>query len=54
MLFAGVVLLITFGSLLSAGMPLLTALVGVAAAFGGISLAAAFATVSSTAPMLGS
>jgi putative drug exporter of the RND superfamily len=51
-LFAGVVLLITFGSLLSAGMPLLTALVGVGAAFGGISLVAAFATVSSTAPML--
>ncbi|MDQ0892725.1 MMPL family transporter [Agromyces ramosus] len=51
-LFAGVVLLITFGSLLSAGMPLLTALVGVAAAFGGISLTAAFTTVSSTAPML--
>ncbi|MDQ2660941.1 MAG: MMPL family transporter [Actinomycetota bacterium] len=51
-LFAGVVLLITFGSLLSAGMPLLTALVGVGATFGGISLVAAFATVSSTAPML--
>jgi RND superfamily putative drug exporter len=51
-LFAGVVLLITFGSLLSAGMPLLTALVGVGAAFGGISLVASFATVSSTAPML--
>ncbi|QAY73692.1 hypothetical protein ET445_10390 [Agromyces protaetiae] len=50
--FAGVVLLITFGSLLSAGMPLLTALVGVAVAFGGISLVAAFTTVSSTAPML--
>jgi len=51
-IFAGVVLLITFGSLLSAGMPLLTALVGVGTAFGGISLVAAFATVSSTAPML--
>jgi putative drug exporter of the RND superfamily len=51
-LFAGVVLLITFGSLLSAGMPLFTALVGVGATFGGISLVAAFATVSSTAPML--
>ncbi|MRG58837.1 MMPL family transporter [Agromyces sp. CFH 90414] len=50
--FAGVVLVITFGSLLSAGMPLVTALVGVGAAFGGISLVAAFATVSSTAPML--
>ncbi|GAA2027133.1 MMPL family transporter [Agromyces tropicus] len=51
-LFAGVVLLITFGSLLAAGMPLLTAIVGVGTAFGGISLVAAFATVSSTAPML--
>lgn len=51
-LFAGVVLLITFGSLLAAGMPLLTAIVGVAATFGGISLVAAFAPVSSTAPML--
>ncbi|WP_173924352.1 MMPL family transporter [Agromyces sp. Marseille-P2726] len=51
-LFAGVVLLITFGSLLSAGMPLITALVGVGATFGGISLVAAFAPVSSTAPML--
>ncbi|MGR2751416.1 MMPL family transporter [Agromyces arachidis] len=51
-LFAGVVLLITFGSLLAAGMPLLTAIVGVGATFGGISLVAAFATVSSTAPML--
>ncbi len=51
-LFAAVVLIITFGSLLAAGMPLLTALVGVGAAFGGISLVAAFTTVSSTAPML--
>ncbi|AWB95832.1 MMPL family transporter [Agromyces badenianii] len=51
-LFAAVVLIITFGSLLSAGMPLLTALVGVGAAFGGISIVAAFTTVSSTAPML--
>lgn len=50
--FAGVVLFITFGSLLSAGMPLLTALVGVGAAFGGISIVAAFTPVSSTAPML--
>ncbi|QEO15663.1 MMPL family transporter [Agromyces intestinalis] len=50
--FAGVVLVITFGSLLAAGMPLLTAIVGVGLAFGGISLVAAFAPVSSTAPML--
>ena len=51
-LFAGVVLFITFGSLLAAGLPLLTALIGVGVGFGGISVAAAFATVSSTAPML--
>ncbi|GAA1818087.1 MMPL family transporter [Agromyces neolithicus] len=50
--FAGVVLIIAFGSLLAAGMPLLTALVGVGIAFGGISIVAAFAPVSSTAPML--
>ncbi|BDZ56043.1 membrane protein [Agromyces marinus] len=50
--FAGVVLVITFGSLLAAGMPLLTAIVGVGATFGGIALVAAFAPVSSTAPML--
>lgn len=51
-LFAGVVLSITFGSLLSGGMPLLTALVGIGTTFGAISLVAAFTTVSSTAPML--
>jgi RND superfamily putative drug exporter len=51
-LFAGVVLFIAFGSLLAAGMPLLTALVGVGAAFGGIAIVSAFTTVSSTAPML--
>ncbi|WP_308799438.1 MMPL family transporter [Agromyces silvae] len=51
-LFAGVVLFITFGSLVAAGMPLLTALVGVGAAFGGITIVSAFTTVSSTAPML--
>lgn len=51
-LFAGVVLLITFGSLRAAGMPLLTAIVGVGATFGGIAVVSAFATVSSTAPML--
>ncbi|WP_290428401.1 MMPL family transporter [Agromyces larvae] len=50
--FAGVVLVITFGSLLAAGMPLLTAILGVGLAFGGISIVAAFAPVSSTAPML--
>jgi RND superfamily putative drug exporter len=51
-IFAGIVLFITFGSLLAAGMPLLSALVGVGIAIGGISAYTAFATVSSTAPLL--
>jgi RND superfamily putative drug exporter len=50
--FAGVVLLITFGSLVSAGMPLLSALVGVGVVIGGITTISAFVPVSSTAPML--
>nr|WP_254069417.1 MMPL family transporter [Herbiconiux sp. VKM Ac-2851] len=50
--FAFVVLLVTFGSLLTAGLPLLSALIGVGVAMGGITLAAAFTTVSSTAPTL--
>jgi Predicted drug exporters of the RND superfamily len=51
-LFAGVVLVITFGSLLAAGMPLLTALVGVGITMGGVTAASAFTTVSSASPML--
>ncbi len=51
-IFAGVVLLITFGSLVSAGMPLLSALVGVGVVIGGITTVSAFTSVSSTAPML--
>jgi RND superfamily putative drug exporter len=51
-LFAGVVLVITFGSLLAAGLPLLSALLGVGIAMGGILSVAAFAPVSNTAPML--
>lgn len=51
-LFAGVVLFITFGSLLAAGLPLLTALLGVGASTGGIMAVAFFTPVSSTAPML--
>ncbi|MCS5713929.1 MMPL family transporter [Herbiconiux sp. CPCC 205716] len=50
--FAFVVLLVTFGSLLTAGLPLLSAVIGVGVAMGGITLAAAFTTVSSTAPTL--
>ncbi|NYF11470.1 RND superfamily putative drug exporter [Leifsonia sp. AK011] len=51
-IFAGIVLFITFGSLLAAGMPLLSALIGVGIAIGGITAYTAFATVSSTAPLL--
>ncbi|MGV8969978.1 MAG: MMPL family transporter [Microbacteriaceae bacterium] len=51
-IFAGVVLFITFGSFLAAGMPLLTALIGVGVVMGGIITVSAFTSVSSTAPML--
>ncbi|GAB3036657.1 hypothetical protein GCM10027052_13840 [Parafrigoribacterium mesophilum] len=51
-LFAGIVLLITFGALLPAGLPLLSALIGVGVVMGGITSVAAFTTVSSTAPLL--
>lgn len=50
--FAGIVLVITFGSLLAAGMPLLSALVGVGIVIGGITAISAFTTVSSSAPLL--
>ena len=52
LLFAGIVLFVTFGSLLSAGMPLLSAIIGVGIAYGGILAVAAFAPISSTGPML--
>ena len=51
-LIAGVVLVITFGSLLAAGMPLLSAIIGVAIAAGGIIGVSAFTEVSSSAPLL--
>ncbi len=50
--FAGVVLFVTFGSLVAAGMPILSALVGVGVVIGGITGVTAFTTVSSTAPLL--
>jgi putative drug exporter of the RND superfamily len=50
--FAGVVLFITFGSLLAAGMPLLSALLGVGIVMGAIMTFSAFTTVSSSAPLL--
>ncbi|MBC7590411.1 MAG: MMPL family transporter, partial [Salinibacterium sp.] len=51
-LFAGVVLFITFGSLLAAGMPLISALIGVGIVMGAIMTLSAFTTVSSSAPLL--
>ncbi len=49
---AFVVLLITFGSLLAAGMPLITALIGVAITTTTITIASGFVSISSTAPLL--
>ncbi|GAB3402284.1 hypothetical protein GCM10027515_11830 [Schumannella luteola] len=52
-LFAAVVLFVTFGSFLAAGLPLLTAFAGLGVSMGGILTVAAFAPVSSAGPMLG-
>lgn len=52
LLFAAIVLFITFGSLVAAGMPLISAIVGVGIVVGGISAYSAFTTVSSSAPLL--
>ncbi|WP_328996757.1 MMPL family transporter [Kribbella sp. NBC_01245] len=49
---AAIVLVITFGSLVAAGMTLLTALAGVIAGMAGLFLLTAFVDVSSTAPIL--
>ncbi|WP_149205327.1 MMPL family transporter [Actinotalea subterranea] len=51
-LVALVVLAITFGSLLAAGLPLLTAVLGIGAALAAVLAIAAFTPVSSTAPTL--
>jgi RND superfamily putative drug exporter len=51
-LVAGAVLVVTFGSLLSAGMPLLVALLGIGITIGGILAVAALVPVSSSAPLL--
>ncbi|MES2172258.1 MAG: MMPL family transporter [Actinomycetota bacterium] len=51
-IFAGIVLLITFGSLIAAGMPLLSAIIGVGIVTGGITGLSAFTDVSSSAPLL--
>lgn len=52
MAIAYVVLAVTFGSLLAAGMPLITAAIGVGVATSSITIVAAFAPVQATAPVL--
>ncbi|WP_228389396.1 MMPL family transporter [Cumulibacter manganitolerans] len=47
-----VVLLITFGSVVAAGLPVLTALIGLGIGISGILLASGFTTMSDTAPIL--
>ncbi|WP_106849695.1 MMPL family transporter [Blastococcus sp. Marseille-P5729] len=49
---AVVVLLITFGSILAAGLPLLTALIGLGIGISGILIVSGFVTMSDTAPIL--
>jgi len=51
-LFAAVVLIVTFGSLLAAGLPLLSAIVALAVSMGVVLTTASFVTVSSTTPLL--
>ena len=51
-LFAAVVLIVTFGSLLAAGMPLLSALIALGVSMGGVLGMAAFTTLSTATPML--
>jgi RND superfamily putative drug exporter len=51
-LFAAIVLLVTFGSLLAAGMPLVSALVGIGVVMGGVLAVSAFMPVSSASPLL--
>lgn len=49
---AGIVLLITFGSLRAAGMPIVSAILGVGVSMGGIFFIASLVPVSSAAPLL--
>jgi RND superfamily putative drug exporter len=51
-LFAGIVLFIAFGSLLAAGMPLLTAIAGIGVTMGGVLAAAKFTVIGSSTPLL--
>jgi RND superfamily putative drug exporter len=51
-LFAAIVLIVTFGSLLAAGLPLLSAIIALAVSMGVVLTTASFVTVSSTTPLL--
>jgi len=51
-LFAAVVLIVTFGSLLAAGLPLVSAIIALAVSMGVVLTTASFVTVSSTTPLL--
>ncbi|GGQ62923.1 MMPL family transporter [Couchioplanes azureus] len=51
-LVAAVVLLVTFGSLVAAGLPLVTAVIGVGAAMAGIQIVSGFVDLSSNTPTL--
>ena len=50
--FAAIVLVVTFGSLLAAGLPLLSAIVALAVSMGAVLTTASFITLSSTTPLL--
>lgn len=52
LIIALIVLMLTFGSMIAAGMPLLTAIIGVGIAVASIYATTAWTTISSTAPML--
>ena len=52
-IFAALVLIVTFGSFIPAGLPLVTAFVGLGASLPLVLFAAAFSTISTTTPMLG-
>ncbi|HET6825274.1 MAG TPA: MMPL family transporter [Amnibacterium sp.] len=52
LLFAGVVLVVTFGSLLAAGLPLVSAVIGVVLSYAAIRIIALFTDVSTSAPTL--
>lgn len=51
-LFAAIVLIVTFGSVLAAGLPLLSAIIALAVSMGAVLTTASLVTISSTTPLL--